>query len=135
MRSTPPVFHAPAVSAVSTPMTPAVFCNDSYPWVSKTPEASPFCWGIAPRSENEVCMEAPISYMEPGQPMVSRAFLKAVCEPFFEEMLTAVHEAVEQHLRNEVLPEDEVQNMDQRGNSCHGSYQKACQLDPLPDVK
>lgn len=80
-------------------------------------------------------MEAPISYIEPGQPMVSRAFLKAVCEPFFEEMLTAVHEAVEQHLRNEVLPEDQVQNMDQRGNSCHGSYQKACQLDPLPDVE
>jgi len=68
--------------------------------------------------------------------MVSRAFLKAVCEPFFEEMLTAVHEAVEQHLRNEVVPEDQVQmqNMEQHGDSCLRSYQ-VCQMDPLPDVE
>jgi len=125
---------------MSTPnlADPAVFNNGYYPWAVKTPEASPFGWGTAPR--NEFCVDASTSSRnEPGQPLISRALLKAVCEPFFDQMLTAVQEAVEQQLMQNQLQQMQQQSIDQLGDErCLRSsslhfQQGACQLEPLPD--
>jgi len=143
MKSTPPVFHAPAASAMSTPnlasvSSPAVFNNGYYPWAVKTPEASPFFCGTAPR--NEMCVEAP-TY---AQPLISRAFLKSVCEPFFDQMLTAVQEALEQQImqsqrqaqqqQQQMQAMHHMQNVETMGD-VRSPYrcQRWSPLDPLPD--
>jgi len=85
------------------------------------------------------------SQNDPGQPLISRALLKAVCEPFFDQMLTAVHEAVEQQLMQNQQRQMQQQQMQQqqsidplgdgrcfRSSSMH-FQQGACQLEPLPD--
>jgi len=90
-------------------------------------------------------MDVPTSsYNNPGQPLVSRELLKTACEPFFEQMLTAVQEAVEQQMRSQFQAQAQmrqqvhVQSIDSLGElKCHRTsmhhFQQACQLDPLPD--
>jgi len=132
MKSTPPVFHAPAVSAVSTPIlsSPAVFKNGYCPWAVKTPEASPYCWGTSPR--NEAFINAPT-------PLISRDLLKSVCEPFFDQMLTALQHELEQQMQNQRQSQEQqvLQSLETLGDvRCHRAslhYQQASQLEPLPD--
>jgi len=64
--------------------TPACFQQAMPPWVTQTPEPSPMLWGRVP--SNDGC------YV--GQPEVSKEFLRAVCQPFFEQMLVAVQQAL-----------------------------------------
>lgn len=89
-------------------------------------------------------MDAPTSlYNNPGQPLVSRELLKTACEPFFEQMLTAVQEAVEQQMRSQFQAQTQmhqqghVQSFDSIGElKCQRTsmhFPQARQLDPLPD--
>jgi len=83
------------------------------------------------------------SYNDPGQPLVSRELLRTVCEPFFEQMLTAVQEALEQQMRSQfqareqMQQQGQIQSIDSLGElKCHRTsmhFQQARQLDPLPD--
>merc|ERR1719217_206340 len=68
---------------MQTPCTPSIFKQESFPWVAKTPEASPMCWGLA--------ADAMLT-----TPLISRELLRKVCEPFFEQMLTALQQALQQ---------------------------------------
>lgn len=74
------VAMTPNVEVASTPL---VFQQAMPPWVTQTPEPSPMLWGRAPPSEAYV-----------GQPEVSKDFLRSICEPFFEQMLVAVQQAL-----------------------------------------
>merc|ERR1719375_1305436 len=79
-----PVVMTPHVS------TPAVFQQSAPQWVTQTPESSPMLWGCAPI--NEAYMMQPEMSMGKG---VSKEFLRAVCEPFFDQMLVAVQQALQ----------------------------------------
>jgi hypothetical protein len=116
------VFHAPALSALSTPniaATPAVFKNGYYPWAVKTPEVSPMCWNKEPprlgRSE---------------EPVVSRDLLRRVCEPFFEQMLTALQEALEEQQKRQ--SEEHTRNV-RATTQCQSFLPLQRILDPTPD--
>jgi len=63
--------------------TPVVFQQAMPPWVTQTPEPSPMLWGRVPVNEGYL-----------GHPEISKEFLRSVCEPFFEQMLGAVHQAL-----------------------------------------
>jgi len=47
------------------------------------------CWGLAPPS-GALPQEVPV------EPVISRELLRTVCEPFFEQMLTALQQALQQ---------------------------------------
>jgi len=68
---------------VEVAATPVVFQQGIPPWVTQTPEPSPMLWGRAPPNEAYV-----------AQPEISKEFLRSICEPFFEQMLVAVQQAV-----------------------------------------
>jgi len=72
--------------------TPAIFQQQMPPWVTQTPESSPMLYSCGP--VNEGCygygMQAPA--MQPG---MSREQLRAICQPYFEQMLVSVHQAVQ----------------------------------------
>jgi len=95
MQSTPAVFFAPSMSAMSTPCisTPAVFQHESYPWAMKTPEPSPMCMSMAPFCGVHA------GALPSAEPVVSREFLRSLCEPFFEEMITSLQQASQEHQR------------------------------------
>jgi len=124
MKSTPAVFHAPLLSALSTPTgniaTPAVFKNGYYPWAVKTPEASPMCWD-----------KEPSRIGKSEEPVISRELLRSVCEPFFEQMLTALQERLEQQQkqkREELLLVRTTEAPSQQLN-----FLPLQRLDPMPD--
>jgi len=71
------------------------------------------CWGVAPRSGRS---SAP--------PLISKDLLRKVCEPFFEQMLTAV-----QHSLNEqMLPQESAPHADTQGISDTYTYHGRAQL-------
>jgi len=69
--------------------TPVVFQQAMPPWVTQTPEPSPMLWGRVPSNDR---LDEHNGYV--GQPQVSKEFLRSVCEPFFEQMLVAVQQAL-----------------------------------------
>merc|ERR1719240_914180 len=71
--------------------TPSVFKQESFPWAVETPEASPMCWGIRP----DVTYDGYSQGIPASQPVISREVLRAVCEPFFEQMLTALQQTLQ----------------------------------------
>jgi len=133
---TPAVFCAPAISARSTPCisTPAVFQHESYPWAVKTPEASPMCWGVAPPPGSRLSQEMPV------EPLISRELLRKVCEPFFEQMLTALQQALQQSQMHQCDKEAQImRTMSETTKSasfqslfCPTSYQTS-RLEPMLD--
>jgi len=64
----------------------------------KTPEASPVCNYLAP---SELGAKSFIQDV-PSQPIVSREFVRAVCAPFFEEMVTALQQALQMQMQMQV---------------------------------
>merc|ERR1719386_603852 len=96
MMSTPAVFCTPALAFESTPYmeTPAVFQNESYPWAVRTPEDSPMCWDVTPTGfpMDDVLKKLPMG------PAMPRDLIRKACEPFFEEMLTAMQEGLQMQL-------------------------------------
>jgi hypothetical protein len=70
--------------------TAAVFQQPTSPWVTQTPESSPMLWNCAP---------SPDSYglnpFDSSQKCISKEFLRAVCEPFFDQMLTAIYQTLQ----------------------------------------
>jgi hypothetical protein len=117
MQSTPAVFCTPAMHTPCV-STPSFQQQESFPWASKTPEASPVCWGVAPG----VCRL-------PAAPVISKEVLRKVCEPFFEQMLTAL----QQSLQEQMLPREHSPQADTHVNSdtyaCHGRAQFWTPLD------
>jgi len=93
MQSTPAVFCTPAMS-FGCASTPSVFKQESFPWAVKTPEASPMCWGLTP----DVPSEGYSQGVPSSQPVISRELLRAVCEPFFEQMLTALQQTLQKQV-------------------------------------
>jgi len=70
--------------------TPMIYQQASPPWVTQTPESSPMLWGCAPSNEGY--------YVQPEVPMgqlVSKEVLRSVCEPYFDQMLIAVQQALQ----------------------------------------
>jgi len=96
MMSTPAVFCTPALPFESTPYTatPLVFHNESYPWAAKTPEDSPMCSYVTPTGFpiEDVLKKLPMG------PAMPRELIRKACEPFFEEMLTALQEGLQTQL-------------------------------------
>jgi hypothetical protein len=139
MKSTPAVFCAPTMSALSTPhiATPAVFKNESYPWAVKTPEASPMCWDKEPSLGS--CAEVSSLGMSGAQePTISREFLRSVCEPFFEQMLDALQHALEQQQRQRQEEQAHAQGVAQCPSRLPMRHLELSRLpmrhlDPMPD--
>jgi hypothetical protein len=125
MKSTPPVFCTPAVNVVSTPSisTPLIFQQDSYPWALKTPEASPMCWGLAPGVPSSGYPKE----LSP-EPVVSRELLQRVCEPFFDQMLTALQQALQQTPQTQ---DQQHQQQQQQHQQCSEMVQKGAYSQPL----
>jgi len=69
--------------------TPEIMQQAMPPWCIHTPESSPMLWGVAPLCDTY--MLPPAATVPNG---ISKEFVRKVCEPFFEEMLEAVHQAV-----------------------------------------
>lgn len=69
--------------------TPEIMQQAMPPWCIHTPETSPRLWGVAPLCDSY--MLPPAATVPNG---ISKDFLRKVCEPYFEEMLEAVHQAV-----------------------------------------
>jgi len=85
MKSTPAVFCTPALSDGSTTpslSSPSIADIEPYPWAVSTPESSPRRWDRVPSWQG--CQH------EVAMPVDTREQLRSVCEPFFEEMLTAM---------------------------------------------
>jgi hypothetical protein len=91
--------------------TPSVLQQAIPPWVTQTPESSPMLWGCAPPSEYMSCptMAAPRG--------ISKDFLRAVCEPFFDQMLMAVQQALQV----------QAEQASDATHLKHGMYQAPCQ--------
>jgi len=106
MQSTPAIFCTPAMHTPCV-STPSILKQGSLPWAVKTPEASPMCWGVAPGA----CQV-------PAPPLVSKELLRKVCEPFFEQMLTALQDA----LQEQMLPQESAPHADTQVNSDMYAY-------------
>jgi len=103
------------------PFTPCPASVDaSYPWAAHTPEASPRQWSAVPFSESgstKFAAPAPLTseilrtacdttfehmcyrisadcsaYQMPSEPAAAREVLRRMCEPFFEQMITSLHQ-------------------------------------------
>lgn len=72
MNSAPAILCMPAIAIESMSLLREAE-NDSYPWVTSTPEGSPRYWGAAPNV--------------PVQPLPSLDFLRMMCDPCFEQIL------------------------------------------------
>jgi len=72
----------------------------TFPWVTSTPEQSPMLWECAPAGYYQAYTVAtptcsPVhkgNFVQPEMP--SKELLRSVCEPFFEQMLAAVQQAM-----------------------------------------
>merc|ERR1712224_916944 len=97
-------FRVPEASAASTPNiatplpTPGIFRKEMYPWSVHTPEPSPMCWGSVPRPASRSDTVSPQATVQEEPLVVSREFLRSVCEPFFDQMLSALQQAMQQKL-------------------------------------
>lgn len=82
MQSTPAVFCTPATLIESTPFMPTqdAFEEASYPWAVETPENSPR-WGHS------------VPNMVESQVAIRREHLRALCTPYFEQMITVLEQA------------------------------------------
>lgn len=92
------VTHVPLMMAPQVG-TPEIMQQAMPPWCIHTPESSPRLWSVAPpNGYRQLHATASDSYMLPPAATdpngISKDFLRQVCEPFFEEMLLAVHQAV-----------------------------------------
>lgn len=65
--------------------------------------------------------------------MISREFLRMVCEPFFEQMLTALQQALQQQQKQCFA--DQAPRMQCQSWQSTFSFPPAKQLDPMPDVE
>jgi hypothetical protein len=89
------------------------------------------CWGLAPPS-GSLPQEVPV------EPVISRELLRTVCEPFFEQMLTALQQALQQ--KHQADKEAQImQTMNQTTKSaafqslfCPSTYQGS-RLEPMLD--
>jgi hypothetical protein len=70
--------------------TPALFQHGVPPWAMQTPETSPMLWGRAPLESYAV---NPTASANKG--IISKELLRSVCEPFFDQMVMAVHHALQ----------------------------------------
>jgi hypothetical protein len=93
------------------------------------------CWGIAP----DVTYDAYSQGMPSSQPVISREVLRAVCEPFFEQMLTALQQTLQATQRQ---PCDTDMQADARNQTIkpasfqpglHAHIQQWTYLDPMLD--
>lgn len=76
--------------------TPGACKHEQFPWAVRTPEPSPMCWGLTPSMEayGDCASTQASDFLTP----LSREMLRAVCEPFVEQMITALQSALlQQH--------------------------------------
>jgi len=106
-----PVMTTPHVA------TPQIFQQAMPPWVTQTPESSPMLWGRAP---GEYLKPFPLN-LDPKMPNISKEFLRSVCQPFFDEMLEAVYQAVLAQKHQTLDPEDHGQSMEYKGAPGHST--------------
>jgi len=93
------VSQMPVVMAPHT-ATPVCFAEAMPPWAVQTPESSPMLWDRAPM--NECWYGQPQMSMGQG---VSKEYLRSVCEPFFDQMLAAVQQAVQAQQQCSQIPD------------------------------
>jgi hypothetical protein len=60
-------------------------------------------WGCAPASHG-----GGLAQETPAEPLVSRELLRSVCEPFFEQMLTALQQALQQTQKQQFSKEAQI---------------------------
>lgn len=120
MQSTPAVFCTPSAGVFASPAiaTPALLQRESCPWALATPDVSPICASMAPRlhSGGNCSMDAP----------VSRELLRSICEPFFEQVITSLHVALqEQRIQPSQIPDTIYMMMQSMMPAVQGSCQNA----------
>lgn len=97
---------------------PAVCKHDQIAWAAKTPVTSPMCWNVneavEARRDDVITTASP-----PITELVSREMLRAVCEPFVEQMITALQTAlvqVQQSQQEQGAPPSD-QNVSEKADS------------------
>lgn len=72
-------------------------------------------WGLAP----SVISECRLPSQTPMEPVISRELLRAVCEPFFEQMLTALQQALQETQKSQNEEARTLQSMNQKIKSAY----------------
>jgi hypothetical protein len=112
--------------------TPQMFQQAMPPWVTQTPESSPMPWGRAP--PGEYLKPFPFN-LDPTMPNgISKEFLRSVCEPFFDEMLVAVYQAVQAQTQQALHTEGQRQSVECQGfhGQCHSIHGRSTSFGSLP---